>query len=135
MAVDLRGTVVRSMAELKKEIADKATEVVRLKRELKRHQQVLALLAPNTNGRSGNGRRRKKPARGRQRRGDLNTILERLPKTFESKNFIRAGIQAGKTSVYLRQVLSRWARTGKIKRMERGKYQKIKRANGQRLAA
>jgi hypothetical protein len=130
MHVDLRGAVIKNMTELKKAISDKSSEVARLRKELKRHESILALLSQS------NGRAKVKTTNGRRRsRGDLNTVLNRLPETFTSREFVRAGTQANKTSIYLRQVLSRWARTGKLKRLQRGKYQKTKKSNVHRLAA
>jgi hypothetical protein len=128
MHVDLRGAVMRNMAELKKAISDKSSEVAQLRRELERHESILALLSQ-----SDGGAKAKAPSGRRRGRGDLNSVLDRLPETFTSKEFVRAGTQANKTSIYLRQVLSRWARTGKLKRLQRGKYQKTKKLH--RLAA
>jgi len=130
MRVDLRVAVLKNMNELKKAISDKSLEVARLRKELKRHESILALLSQH------NGRGKVKTSNGRRRsRGDLNAVLNRLPDTFTSKEFVRAGTQVNKTSIYLRQVLSRWARTGKIKRLQRGRYQKTKKSNVHRLAA
>jgi len=128
MHVDLKMAVMRNMSELKKAISDKSSEVAQLQRELERHENILALLS-QTNGR-GKGR----ATAGRRRgRGDLNAVLSRLPDTFTSREFVKAGTQANKTPIYLRQVLSRWTRTGKLKRLQRGKYQKSKKL--QSLAA
>ncbi|MGH7823944.1 MAG: hypothetical protein ACREQ7_02020 [Candidatus Binatia bacterium] len=129
MHVDLKGAVLKNMTELKKAISDKSSEVAQLRRELERHESILALLSQS------NGRGKMRTVSGRRRgRGDLNAVLNRLPETFTSKEFVKAGTQANKTSIYLRQVLSRWARTGKLKRLQRGKYQKTKKGV-QRLAA
>lgn len=130
MHVNIKGAVIKNMTELKKAISVKSFEVAELRRELKRHESILALLSRNHGGakvKMANGKRR--------RRGDLNAVLNRLRETFTSKEFVKAGMRANKTSIYLRQVLSRWARTGKLKRLERGKYQKTKKASSRRLAA
>jgi hypothetical protein len=130
MQVNLRGAVVKNMTVLKKAIADKTFEVAELRKELKRHASILALLSRNHAG------AKVKKVTGRRRsRGDLNAVLNRLGETFTSREFVKAGMRANKTSIYLRQVLSRWARTGKLKRLQRGKYQKTKKANVHRLAA
>jgi len=130
MNVDLRTAVIKNMTELKKAISDKSSEVELLRKELKRHESILALLSQS------NGGTKAKAANGRRRgRNDLTAVLNRLPDTFTSRDFVRAGTQANKTSIYLRQVLSRWTRTGKLKRLQRGKYQKTKKSQGQRAAA
>jgi hypothetical protein len=130
MPVNLKAAVIENMNELRKAISEKSSEVAQLKRELERYKSVLALLSQNRGEdklRARNGRRRS--------RGDLDAVLNRLPPIFKSKDFMRAASRAGKSSVYLRQILSRWARRGKIKRLEKGKYRKLKRANVQRMAA
>lgn len=129
MALDLRAAVIKNMDELKKAISTKSSEVAHLEEELDRYKAMLALL-------SGNGRATK-ARNGRQRRSsaDLRAILDRVPDTFTSREFVRAGVRTKRPPIYLRQILSRWAKQGRIKRLERGKYQKIKKSNVHRLAA
>ena len=129
MPVDIKTAVVKNMDELKKAISEKSSEVAQLEEELKRHETVLALLSDHgaQRGRNGTGRRRG--------RADLRAVLTRLPDTFTSRDFVRAGSRTRKPPIYLRQILSRWVKQGKIKRLERGKYQKTKKANLHRLAA
>lgn len=123
MPVDLKAAVSENMNELRKAIA-------RLKEELERYKSVMALLSRN--GSTEKLRARNGPRRSR---GDLEAVLNRLPGRFSSKDFMRAAARAGKSSVYLRQILSRWAKRGKIKRLQKGKYRKVKRAGAQRIAA
>jgi hypothetical protein len=130
MVVNLKAAIIGNISELKKAISEKSSEVARLERELKRHRTVLALLSQGGQVPSfGNGHRR------RGKRVDLRALLTRLPETFTSKEFVKEGSRTKKPPVYLRQTLSRWAREGKIKRVERGKYQKVKKASVHHLAA
>lgn len=128
MGVDLKSAVMKNIDDLKKAISVKASEMAQLESELKRHETVLELLGSNGGrGRAGSGVRR-----GRM---NLREVLARLPERFTSRDFVRAAVRTRKPSVYLRQTLSRWARQGKIKRVERGKYHKVKNGGVSRLAA
>lgn len=138
MSVDVREAVIKNVQEIKRALDEKTSEVARLEKELKRYQTVLELLSENGNRRQAaaakdemaqtNGSRR-------GRRGALGEVLTRLPETFTSREFMRAATKTRRSPIYLRQLLSRWAKQGRIKRVQRGKYQKNKGANVQRLAA
>ena len=130
MAVDLKAAILGSMDELKKAISKKSSEIAQLENELKRHQTVLALLA----GRHSAGNTKAKQSRGANR-ANLRAVLSRVPDTFTSKEFVKEAARTKKEPIYIRQTLSRWAREGKIKRLERGKYQKLKKASVHHLAA
>ena len=130
MAVDLKAAILGSIDELKKAISKKSSEMAQLESELKRHETVLALLA----GRNGAGNTRAKRSRGANR-ATLRAVLFRIPDTFTSKEFVKEAARTKKEPIYIRQTLSRWAREGKIKRLERGKYQKLKKASIHHLAA
>ena len=129
MEVDLRTTVMKSIDRLKKAISVKSSEIAQLENELKRHETVLELLGTNGRGkvRAGSGARRS--------RTNLREVLARLPEKFTSRDFVKAAVRTKKPSVYLRQTLSRWARQGKIKRVERGKYHKVRNGSAHRMAA
>lgn len=128
MSVNLEAAVVENMEELKKAISDKSLEVAELEKELKRYEAVLAMLRADKDKSSGK--------KGRPRgKGDLAAVLESLPETFTSKDFIKAATRTRKPSVYLRLALSRWAKEGRVKRLERGKYQKAKNGSANRMAA
>ena len=129
MPVDIKSVVARNINELKRVISDKSSELDLLKRDLERHESVLELLSRDGGQKISfrNGRRR--------RGGELDAVVSRLPEKFTNKDFLKAAARARKSSVYLRQILSRWAKQGRIKRLQRGKYQKVKKANGKRLAA
>jgi hypothetical protein len=130
MGVDLKTAVMKNIDNLKKAISVKASEMAQLESELERHETVLELLG-------NNGRRERARAGNSRRRGrmTLRDVLARLPEKFTSRDFVKAAVRTRKPSVYLRQTLSRWAKQGKIKRVERGKYHKVKNGGVNRLAA
>ena len=128
MSVNLEAAVMENMNELKSAISEKALEVAELEKELKRYESVLALLRNDNNRRAA----RKGRPRGKT---DLAAVLGGLPETFTSKEFIKAATRIKKPSVYLRLALSRWAKEGRVKRLERGKYQKVRNGSSHRLAA
>lgn len=55
---------------------------------------------------------------------DWNSILRTLPAEFSLDNLESHKIASEKPRAYLRQVVVRWSKEGKIKRTARGKYQK-----------
>jgi hypothetical protein len=129
MAVNIRAAVSKNISELRKVISEKSSELAQLQRELERHENALQLFTHNGN------RGVTRTATTRHRRTNLNTVLGRLPGNFTNKDFLRAAGGLGKSSLYLRQILSRWAKQGRIKRLQRGHYQKAKRANAKRASA
>ena len=129
MSVNLEAAVIENITEIKTAISEKAIEVAELEKELKRYESVLALLRNNDNNRRSG---RKGRPRGKT---DLAAVLGGLPETFTSKEFIKAATRIKKPSVYLRLALSRWAKEGRVKRLERGKYQKVRNGSSHRLAA
>jgi hypothetical protein len=128
MSVNLEAAVMENINELKSVISEKTLEVAELEKELKRYESVLDLLRDDHNR---NERRKGRP-RGKT---DLAEVLGGLPETFTSKEFIKAATRTKKPSVYLRLALSRWAKEGRVKRLERGKYQKVRNGSSHRLAA
>ena len=130
MAVDLKAAILGSIDELKKAISKKTSEMAQLEKELRRHQTVLAMLGRSNSASNGKAKR----SRGTTR-ANLRGVLSRVPDTFTSKEFVKEAARTKKEPIYIRQTLSRWAREGKIKRLARGKYQKLKKANVHHLAA
>lgn len=129
MEADLKRAVIRSIDKLKRAISVKSSEIAQLENELKRHQTVLELL-------SRNGTEKVRAGRGTRRSpANLREVLARLPEQFTSRDFVKAAVRVKKPAVYLRQTLSRWARQGKIKRVERGKYHKVRNVGMHRMAA
>jgi len=125
MAADVKTAVMENMAEIEKAISEKSIEVAKLKEELGVYASILALLTKKAG--SSNG--------GRHDRVDMQTVLRSLPDTFTSKDFVAAASMSGISSLYLRQMLTRWTKQGKLKRLRRGKYQKTKKAGAERLVA
>ena len=125
MAADVKTAVMENMAEIEKAISEKSIEVAKLKEELGVYASILALLTKKAG--SSNG--------GRYDRVDMKTILRSLPDTFTSKDFVAAASMSGISSLYLRQMLTRWTKQGKLRRLRRGKYQKTKKASAERLVA
>ncbi len=120
MAVNLRASVISVIKELKKNIAQKTSELASLKDELKRHQRVYELL--------GGQRARTRRTRARGKRAvtvDWNSVLKGLPATFTLDHIYRASAVKGKPRGYLRHVVVKWARQGKIKRTGWGRYRKV----------
>src|ERR1051325_1897948 len=137
MSVDVREAVIKNVQEIKRALDEKTSEVARLEKELKRYQTVLELLSENGNRRQAAEKDEIAQTNGsrRGRRGALGEVLTRLPETFTSREFMKVATRTKRSPIYLRQLLSRWAKQGRIKRVQRGKYQKTKGASGQRLAA
>lgn len=122
MARDLVTSVTKEIDRLKKEISKRGSELASLKNDLKRHQRVYGLL-----GGPVRGARR---TRGRARRTapvNWNSVLQKLPSRFTISDIVKATDAKGKSPVYLRQIAVRWAKQGKIKRVARGRYQKVER--------
>ncbi len=120
MAVNLRASVISVIKELKKIITQKTSEVTSLKNELRRHERVYKLL--------GGGRARTRRTRARGKRAvtvDWVSVLKGIPATFTLDHIYRASAVKGKPRGYLRHVVVKWARQGKIKRTGWGRYRKV----------
>lgn len=66
------------------------------------------------------------PAAQRGPRSSLRSVLDDLPPTFSSADFVKAAAGSRKDPRYLRQTLVRWAAQKKLKRLDRGQYRKMK---------
>lgn len=123
MADNLITSVRTQIDRLKKEIDRKTSELASLNEELGRHQKVYGLL-----GGTDRRARRRRRAQGRARRialADWNSVLQKLPNPFTIGDIRKAADAKGKSPVYLRQIAVRWAKEGKTKRVERGRYRKV----------
>ncbi len=123
MADNLSAAVRKEIDRLKKEIGQRSSQLAALKDELIRDQRVYGLLG-------GAARRVRRPRRtpGRANRTapvNWNSVLGGLPNPFTIGDIAKATDAKGKSPVYLRQVAVRWAKLGKTKRVERGRYQKV----------
>lgn len=117
MATDLRVSVKRQIDRLRKNLAA-------LELELEKHEKIYNMLG---GGKGGGGRSR--ASRGpRIRRGGMiswNRVLGDLPQSFTLDTMSKNSSVRGKPRAYLRQVVVRWAKGGKVKRTARGRYQKV----------
>jgi hypothetical protein len=119
MAGDLRISVSREVARIRREIDRKSSELASLRDSLKQHLRVSKLL--------GTDNARKSGARKLSKRGklvDWNALLKSLSNTFTLDELAKNKSARGKSRPYLHQVLVRWGKQGKVKRVSRGKYQK-----------
>lgn len=129
MALDLKVSVKRQIDKLQKELAAATARVATLRDEIKRHELIYDML----DGRSKppkRGPRAGGPKVATQRRGprgamiDWNAVFDTLPGEF-TLDTIGANKTAGeKPRAYLRQVVVRWSKEGRIERTGRGMYQK-----------
>ncbi len=128
MVLDLRVSVKRQIDRLKKDLAAATDRVAALRDEIKRHEQIYGMLegSPQRGGRAG----RPRGPRGGQKRGprgsmiDWNGIFESLPAEFTLDTLGADKTAQEKPRAYLRQVVVRWSREGRIQRTGRGRYQK-----------
>ncbi len=115
MAVDLKVWVSKEITSLRKTIAEKTSELASLKDEVKRHERAYELLVAG----------RPRPRRMRRAAAvDWKSVLEGLPKIFTISSAAQRGRLSAKAKTYLRSVLVRWVKQGKVKRIGIGKYQK-----------
>ncbi len=128
MALALKVSVRQQIDLLKKELAAATARVATLRDDIKRHEIIYDMLDGGREPR----RRRGRPARSGQvqRRGprgamiDWNAIFDTLPKEFTLDTVGANKTASEKPRAYLRQVVVRWSKDGRIRRMGRGMYQK-----------
>jgi hypothetical protein len=120
MPLDLKSVVTRSITELKKTLSERTSELAALKKQLERYEIVRKVLSGDSRG---GGVTRRKTQSGRLT--DWKAVLKGLPVAFTSKDFMRTAGRKNKSAVYLRQILSRWTKQRRIKRVARGKYRKV----------
>ncbi len=125
MALDLRDSVRKQIDLLKKELTSATERVNSLNDEIKRHEVIYEMLAGNDKPAPRRGR-----PRGSQKRGpsgsmiDWNSIFNTLPNEFTLDTIGANETAREKPRAYLRQVVVRWSKEGRIKRTGRGRYQK-----------
>ena len=127
MAADLRVSVKRQIDRLKKELAVATGQVAALQEEIKRHELVYDML----DGRkTGKGSRRGRSEVGALKRGprgamiDWTAVFATLPDQLTLDSLLAHQTAGEKTRAYLRQVVSRWSKEGRIRRTGRGMYEK-----------
>jgi hypothetical protein len=67
--------------------------------------------------------RTKANSKGRRKPTDWNAVLKRLPGSFAFGNV--TNLAKTNSSNYAHRVLAKWVKQRKVKRVERGKYQKL----------
>lgn len=120
MAAKLISSVMQEISQITKSIAQKNSELASLKNELKKHERVYELLSDN--------RARRRAPRRRARKSktvDWNSALKGLSSSFTTGDLAKKSGARGKPNPYLRQVVVRWLKEGKTKRIGRGKYRKV----------
>ena len=126
MASDLKVSVRRQIDRLGKELAAAAGQVAALRDEIKRH--VLIRDMPD-GGKPGKRSRRGRSRVGAKRKPrspmiDWNPVFATLPGEFTLDTLSAHETASGKPRSYLRQLVVRWSKEGRIKRTGRGMYQK-----------
>lgn len=146
MATDLKASVKKHIDGLNAELATVNRRVAALRGEIEKCEQFYRTLDGNagTDGQDAQEKPRRvgrppgpravqkqpavqKPKGKAGRRGsmiDWNAILRSLPAEFSIDNLESHKIASEKPRAYLRQVVVRWSKEGKIKRTARGKYQR-----------
>lgn len=120
MPVALTTSVRREISRIRRDIVRKTSELVSLKDQIEKHERVLKLLGGDNTGKRGSRVRARKRAMI-----NWNTLLKGLPGSFTIDGLSKRNGARTKSRLYLRQVLLRWVKQGKIKRIGRGKYQKV----------
>ena len=128
MAVDLKVTVRKEIERLKQQLGAATGRVAALRDEIKQHERIYYMLdGGNTRKRS----RRDRPAAGPLKRGprgamiDWNAVFATLPEQFTLDTMVAHETASERARGYLRQVVVRWSKEGRIKRTGRGAYEKI----------
>ena len=129
MALDLRVSVKRHIDRLRKDLVTASARVATLQDEIERHETIYGML-DGKKGKSSRGGRPSGPAAGLQKRGprgsmiDWNAVFATLPGEFTLDTISANKTASEKPRAYLRQVVVRWSKEGRIKRTGRGMYQK-----------
>ena len=129
MVLDLKISVKRQIDRLKKDLAAATDRVAALRDEIERHEKIYGMLEGNA--KKGKRAGRPRAPRGEQKRGprgsmiDWNGIFETLPSEFTLDTLGANKTAKEKPRAYLRQVVVRWSKEGRIQRTGRGEYQKV----------
>ena len=127
MATDLKVSVRRQIDRLRKELAVATGQVAALQAEIKRHELVYDMLDGRKTGERSRQGRSTVGALKRGPRGamiDWTAVFATLPDQFTLDTMIAHKTASEKPRAYLRQVVVRWSKEGRIKRTGRGMYQK-----------
>ena len=128
MALDLKVSVKRQIDQLKKDLIEATARLATLREDIERHELIYDML----DGKKGGGNRVGRPrgSGGAQKRGpsgsmiDWKAVFDTLPNQFTLDTITANKTANEKPRAYLRQVVVRWSKEGRIKRTGRGMYQK-----------
>ena len=126
--MELKVSVRRQIDRLRKDLAAATERVAALRDEVKRHELIYDML---DGGKTAKRSRRGRASVGSLKRGprgamiDWNAVFTTLPGEFTLDTLSAHETASGKPRAYLRQLVVRWAKEGRIKRTGRGMYQKI----------
>ena len=127
MATDLKVSVRREIERLRKELAVATGRVAAIQDEIKRHELVYDMLDGQKTGKTSRQSRSGVGAMKRGPRGamiDWTAVLATLPNHFTLNSLLAHEMAGEKNRAYLRQVVSRWSKEGRIRRTGRGMYEK-----------
>ena len=120
MAVDVRTSLREEINRFRRAIAEKTSELASLNDWLRRHERALELLGDGTTD------AQRRPAKTTKRTPvNWDFVFGQLANSFTLKDVTKRPESKDKSPVYLRQIVSRWAKRGKTKRVALGKYQKV----------
>ena len=127
MAENLRVSVRRQIDRLRKDLAAATARVAALREEIERHELVYEML----DGRkTGEHTQRSRSTGGALKRGprgamiDWKAVFATLPDQFTLDTMSADKTAGEKPRTYLRQVIARWSKEGRIRRAGRGIYLK-----------
>ena len=126
--MDLKVSVRRQIDRLRKELAAATVRVAALQDEVKRHELIYDMLEGKTRSKWSRRRRSGVAPLRRGPRGtmiDWNAVFETLPVEFNLDTISAHETANEKPRAYLRQLVVRWSKEGRIKRIGRGMYKKI----------
>ncbi len=127
MATDLKVSVRREIDRLTKELAAATGRVAELQEEIKRHELIHDMLDGR---RTGKRTRQGRSGAGALKRGprgamvDWTGVFATLPDRFTLESLSGHGTAGEKSRGYLRQVVARWFKEGRIRRTGRAMYEK-----------
>ena len=127
MATDLKISVGRQIDRLRKKLAVATGQVAVLRDEIKKHELIYDLLDGRKTGKRS---RRDRSVDGALKRGprgkmiDWTAVFATLPDQFTLDSLLAHETAGEKTRGYLRQVVLRWSKEGRIRRTGRGMYEK-----------
>ena len=127
MSEDLKVSVRRQIDRLRKELDVATGRVAAIQEEIKRHELVYDMLEGR---KTGKGSRRGRSTAGALKRGprgamiDWTAVFATLPDRFTLDSLLAHETAGEKTRAYLRQLVSRWSKEGRIRRTGRGMYEK-----------